>query len=94
MVVVLSIVSAGFRVAVTVTVSVGEVVVPSLALAMFVTVPASMSACVTVYVAVHVIDCVGARPPAGSAGQVTVAIRSSLTVMAAVIVVLPLLVTR
>ena len=38
---------------------------------MFVTVPASMSACVTVYVAVHVIDCVGARPPAGSAGQVT-----------------------
>ena len=63
---------AGLRAIGTVAVSVSVTVGPAgevpVAVAVFTIDPASTSACVTVYVAVHVVDAVGARV---EAGQVT-----------------------
>ena len=61
--------------------------------AMLVTEPLSRSACVTKYVPVQVIDAVGARPGAATAGQLTDGIRLSVTVIGPVKRVLPVLVT-
>ena len=85
-------VSAGSCVAVTVTVSGADgVPVPTCAVAMLVTVPASRSAWVTVSVPVQVRLAFGTRPPAGSAGQTTLSIRSSDTVTGSVRVTFPVL---
>ena len=80
-----------FTTAVTVSLSGFDVTVPLVAVAVFVTEPASRSACPMVYVAVQVIDAPTARLV--SAGQVTVAL-SSLTVNGPASVTLPLFVTR
>ena len=76
----------------TVSVSVGEVVVPFLAEATLVTEPESRSAWVIVYDAVHVIDAPGAR--LAVAGQDSSVALSSLTVNGPDNVTLPELVTR
>jgi len=60
--------------------------------AVFVIDPASISTCVTISVAVQVRTALGVNPPAGSAGQVTVAILSSVTVIGSVSVTLPVFV--
>jgi hypothetical protein len=90
---VFAIVSAGAREDGNVWLTVGDVVVPDVADATFVTPPASISACVVVYDAVQVRLAPGANPPAGSAGHVTDAILLSVTVTGCVIVVLPVFVT-
>ena len=66
--------------------------VPLLALAVFVRLPASRSACVIVCVAVHVMDA-PAVPSVAVAGQLAVALLSA-TVNGPLSVTLPLLVTR
>ena len=63
------------------------------ALAVFVSSPASRSACEIACEAVHVIVPCGANPPAGTAGQVTVALLSA-TVTGPANVTLPVFVTR
>ena len=83
---------------VTVALSSGESVPPALALAVFVTEPAFMSAWVIVYEAVQVTDSPGSRealpfPTELSAGQVTVAL-SSATVTGPASATLPVFVTR
>ncbi len=83
-------VNAGALTAVTVSSSVLESVPFADAFAVFFTDPASRSACVIVYDAVHVIDAPGTRPPAG---QVTVAL-SSATVTGPANDTLPVFVTR
>ena len=85
-------VSAGDWIAVMVAVVVGDVASPDVPDAVFVTEPASTSACVVVYVPEHVMEAPGAKPPDGSAGHVTEAILLSETVAALVSVTLPLLV--
>src|SRR5947207_2386417 len=75
----------------TVTVSVGEVIGPDVALATLVTEPLSRSAWGTAWAAWQVSDALGARLAA--AGQVTVVL-SSLTVNGPFTVTLPLLVSR
>ena len=75
------------------TVSSGDVAPGIEALAILVTEPASRSACVTVYVAVHVSDAPVVSVPPGKAGQDTFAMRSSLTVTGSVIVTFPEFVT-
>ena len=77
--------------AVTVRLTVGDVVVPFDAEAVFVTLPASRSAWVIVYDAVQVIEADGARVAVG--GQVTVALLS-VTVNGPLRVTLPEFVTR
>ena len=85
--------SAGFWVALTVTLTCGDVTTPDAADAVLMTLPVSMSACATEYVPVQITDPPGAKPAAGSAGQLTAAILLSVTVIAVVSVVLPVLVT-
>ena len=84
--------NAGDWTAVTVAVSVGEVVVPFVAEAMLVTEPESRSAWVIVYDAVQVIDPPGAR--LAVAGHDSSVALSSLTVNGPDNVTLPELVTR
>jgi len=86
-------VTPGVCVALIVKLVVGDVVVPVLAEAVLVTLPASTSACVVVYEPVQVIEAPGTRPPDGSAGHDTEAILLSDTVTADVKVVLPEFVT-
>lgn len=71
----------------------GEVVVPEVAVAVFVTPPALISASVVTYEPVQVIEAPGARPLPGNAGHETEAILLSLTVIGLKIVTLPLFVT-
>lgn len=75
--------------ALTVAVTVSEVVVPSVADAVLTIEPVSMSACVTTAEPEQVSVAFGASPPAGSAGHETEAILSSATVIGLVIVTLP-----
>ena len=77
----------------TVTVALGDVVVPDVPLATLVTSPASRSACVVVSEPVQVRLAPGTRPPTGRAGQSTDAMRSSVTPSGSVSVVLPVLVS-
>jgi len=72
---------------------VGDVTAPDEAEAVFVSLPASTSACVVVYEPVQVIEAPGASPPDGSAGHDTEAILLSDTATADVSVVLPAFVT-
>ena len=77
--------------AITVRLTVGEVVVPLLALAVLVSEPASRSAWVIVYEAAQVIEASGAS--VAVRGQVAVAL-SSATVNGPASVTLPVFVTR
>ena len=70
----LTIDSAGDCAAVTVAITCGDVVVPVVAVAVLTIDPASMLACVVTAIAEHVSVAFGASPPAGTAGQVTLAI--------------------
>ena len=81
--------NAGFRSAFTVSESSLESMLSTVALAVFVTEPASRSACVIVYEAVQVTEAPGARSPDG---HVTVAL-SSLTDAGPASVTLPVFVT-
>ena len=72
--------------------TVGDVAVPDLALAVLTIEPLSMSAWVVVYDPLQVTDAPGAKP-APTAPHVTLAILLSVTVIAEVSVVLPELVT-
>ena len=82
--------SSGFATAPTVTVSAGDVTTPFVAEATFTILPASRSACVTVYDAVQVSDSPGASPVVG--GQITTS-RLSLTKIWPGTVTLPVFVT-
>jgi len=85
-------VSAGDCVAVAVSVSVGEVVpLVEEAEAIFTTLPLSMSVCVTVWLAVQVIEAPGAKPPEVSGQLSSVDWSSATTILKSV--VLPELVT-
>ena len=77
----------------TVSMAGSEFVNPSVAVAVFVTEPASISAWVTISVPEQVRELPGRRPPAGSGLQVTEAIRLSATSIGKVTVTLPVLVT-
>ena len=70
-----------------------DVTPPAEAVAMLVTTPTSSASCVTVKSAVQVSDAAGASPPAGKAGQTTLAMRLSSTVIGSTKVTLPVLVT-
>ena len=87
------IVKSGFCVPVTVSETMPETIAPLLADAVLVTLPAFRSANVTVYVPVQVMKVAGGSPPTGNAGHATDAILLSDTVIGAVSVVLPVLVT-
>ena len=77
------------------TTTVVDVIGPEVAWAVFVTPPASTSACMVTAVAEHVSVAFGARPPAGMDGQVTLAslLSDTATTVAAGIVVLPVFLT-
>ena len=89
----LTMVSAGVCAAMMTSDTDGEVTAPDLALAVLSTLPLSRSACVVVYAPVQMIDAAGSNPPTGNAGQLTLAILLSDTVIAVVSVTLPVFVT-
>ena len=90
---VFSTMSSATRVAKTRRTTGSDVVEPEAAVAVFSTTPASTSSCVVASVPVQVIEAVGTRPAAGSAGQVTFAMRESDTEIGSVKVTLPVFVT-